>query len=135
MDKADTYLRYTVDPTKTFASRTREDKLRLIDACGFIPAFIEGQREGETIIDTFNREYAHGGGWFEYGGAFDLSPDGYLVFRFPETGDPDDPGGNEEYRPFLKAKPPLSNEEVFIYSHAWVAVRFPDGRTTVSRMD
>jgi hypothetical protein len=113
-------IQWKVDPTGHF-----EDEgicvERIVEAMGLIPYFLANAADDECAKQTFNREYAHGGGWHEMGG-FKMEEDGTIQY-------PEDP----PHRPLAFCQ--FGKEEVRIYEYGWVSIRQPDGSYEVSRMD
>lgn len=93
---------------------------RALDLLGFIPQFVT-DADPRPAAEQFNEAYAHGGGWSPMGG-WEMRTDGSIQY-------PGDPA----LAPVASAK--LRDEEIFVYAHAWVAIRQPNGDFEVARMD
>lgn len=72
--------------------------------------------------EQLHAQYAHGGGWRPFKG-FKLNSE-TKALEYPE-----DP----PISPLWMAK--LRDEEIYVYSHAWVMILQPDGTFEVCRMD
>lgn len=93
---------------------------RALDMLGYIPQFIS-EDDPRTAAEQFNSSYAHGGGWQPMSG-WTMGTDGGL--KYP---------GDPKIMPVASAK--LREEEIFVYPYAWVAIRQPDGKYEVARID
>lgn len=91
-----------------------------VDLLGFIPEFLS-EFDPRPAAEQFNTNYAHGGGWHPLSG-WKMNADGSI--KYP---------GDPALAPIASAK--LRDEEIFVYPHAWVGIRQPNGDYEVARLD
>lgn len=105
---------FVIDPTDSFIHVEPE---RLVDACGFIPYWIDvtDERSFQQQVDD-----NYGFGLSEFNGA-KVSGDGTYAY-------PDDP----PLKPYLKWERP--GEVAYMYAHAMMSF-IKDGKTFVTRVD
>lgn len=97
-----------------------------VELLGYIPSFLD-PRSNESATRQISTAYAHGGGWQSFHG---------FILENPSKGNaallyPGDPPMREVGRTYL----PLTEEEVIVFAHAWVAVVQKDGSYDVARLD
>lgn len=107
-------FKFVVDPTNSFAGVPVN---RLVDACGFIPYWIDvtDERSFQQQIDD-----NYGFGLFEIHGS-KIAEDGTYIY-------PNDP----DLKPYLKWERP--GETAYMYAHALMSF-IKDGKTFVTRVD
>ena len=87
---------------------------------GFLPTFVDADNP-EPVAKQINQNYPFGG-WQPMGGWIRMEKDGSV--RYP---------GDPKMKPLAKAM--HGSEEVFFYESSWVAVRQPDGKFEIARLD
>lgn len=93
---------------------------RLQDFVGFIPMWLDTNDLRPAAVQL-NEHYQHGGGWRPFTG-FQLVRENCL--KYP---------GDPMHRPLAKIE--FREEEIYIYEHAWVMIKQPNGSYEVCRMD
>jgi hypothetical protein len=89
---------------------------------GYIPGFIH-EDDPRPAKEQLNANYAHGGGWFPMTGFIVVDRDS-MKLKYP---------GDPAMTPLYSAK--LREEEIYVYSHAWVVIVQKDGSWEMARMD
>lgn len=114
-----------VDPLKDY---TKVNPLRLIEACGIIPQFVNyaadtGAEDAQAFMDLMSEAYGFGlsGNMLDHGGA--VSPEG--KYTYPE---------DAPLYPLVEWRTP-EGITVWVYEYAIVAVRDSKDNTVMTRMD
>lgn len=99
------------------------DRRTTADHLGFIPLFLN-EKDPQSAIEQFNKNYQHGGGWNKIDG-FDLDH-ADMSIQYP---------GDEKLLP-LAVTTLHNKEQIYIYPHAWVLVLNQETKAyEVARMD
>lgn len=97
--------------------------IRYFDMLGFIPAWVEGQKDDETLVDCIDRNYGHGGGWKDF--------DKFNVDTF--SGHMEYPGDPVQ-KPIAKYE--TKDETLWMYAGSWITVLDKStGKTRTARID